>query len=107
MQAGAAYKIPYFKGMDAITAALDVSYRNQDWGKESDKTNIHFGVESWFDIHTLGLRAGADNNDITLGASLNKRFAKNLLIEIDYALVWSLTVTDNMGTHRLGASLKF
>lgn len=107
VQAGAAYKIPYFKGMDTIIAALDVSYRNQEWGQSADKTNLHFGVEGWFGIHTFGLRAGADKNDVTMGASYNRRFTKNFSLQIDYALVWSLAVTDNVGTHRLGASVKF
>lgn len=104
---GAAYKIPYWKGMDAITCALDVSQRMQEWGKESDKTNIHFGVESWFAVHKYALRAGGNKNEITFGMGLNRRFSGNLAIQVDYALIWSLKITDNMGSHRLGASVKF
>ncbi|MFH1367621.1 MAG: type IX secretion system membrane protein PorP/SprF [Elusimicrobiota bacterium] len=104
---GAAYKIPYYKGMDAITAALDVSQRNQDWGRENDKTNLHFGAETWFGVHTYGVRAGWNKNEISMGASMNRRLAANLSFQIDYAFIWSLSISDNIGSHRLGMSTRF
>ena len=104
---GAAYKIPYWKGMDAITLAVDASSRNQDWGESADKTNIHFGAEAWFATHSFAARVGGNKNEVTMGASMNKRLAKNLSFQLDYAFIWSLTIDDNSGSHRLGISLRF
>lgn len=107
VRGGAAYRIPYWKGMDAITFAVDVSQRMQEWGKEADKTNIHAGAEAWFAVHKYALRMGGNMNEMTFGMALNHRFGQNLTLQIDYALMWSLKISDNTGTHRLGASVKF
>ena len=104
---GAAYKIPYWKGMDAIIFAMDYSQRMQDWGKEADKTNIHLGAEAWFAVHKYALRVGGNMNEATFGLGLNHRIGQSLTLNVDYALIWSLKISDNIGTHRLGASVKY
>ncbi|MFH1367618.1 MAG: type IX secretion system membrane protein PorP/SprF [Elusimicrobiota bacterium] len=104
---GVAYKIPYWKGMDTVVGTVDVSYRAQEWGKEADKTNVHAGVETWFATHKYAVRIGGNKNEVTTGFGINRRLGQNFSIQIDYALMWSLRIADNSGSHRLGASVKF
>ncbi len=104
---GISYKIPYWKSMDNIVSAIDYSYRAQEWGKASDKWNIHAGIETWFKEHTYGLRSGYQKNEVSFGGSFNKAISKNFSFQIDYACGWSLSITENIGTHRVSTTVRF
>lgn len=89
-----------------LNPGLDFSYRAQTWGKFKNKGNIRFGSEAWLLNHRLAVRAGINLNEFTAGASYNHTI-KKFLLQIDYASIFSLTVPDNYGTHRVGMTLRF
>jgi|GEM_PF-826352 len=89
-----------------ILAALDFSYRMQDWGSASDKFNVHIGGEFWFIDHLLALRAGANTTEVALGFGLNPTL-NNLDLQLDYGFIMPLLVKESMGTHRISLTLRF
>lgn len=98
LRSGVAYK---FK--NAIVG-MDVSYRNQEWGSEMDKTNLHLGAEHWFSEKKFGLRLGGNRNEASFGSSFRQKIG-SLFLGFDYAFLWSFNIGDNFGTHRLSISL--
>lgn len=100
---GLAYKIPHWEGV----SGLDFSYRLQEWGESSDKLNIHLGGEKWFAEHTYGVRLGVNKDEMSLGGSFAKGFTKRLILQIDYAIIWSFNIADNLGSHRISTTAKF
>ena len=93
-----------FRFKNNTITGLDVSYRNQEWGETAEKLNIYIGGERWFSKNKFALRIGTNKQDASFGSSLNQKMGK-LLLRLDYAFVWSLTIGDNFGTHRLSISL--
>ena len=104
---GFGYRVASWKGMSDIILGADLLYRNQEWGNYSDKSDMSFGAEGWLEEHTYGLRAGKNNHEISLGGSLRKELVKDVTLQIDYAMIWSSRIADNLGTHRISISLKF
>ncbi|MBN1385223.1 MAG: conjugal transfer protein TraF [Elusimicrobia bacterium] len=100
---GVAYKIPNSE----FISGLDFSYRNQEWGKSSDKQNVHFGCEKWFSEHTYGARLGVNKDEASTGISFCKGFSEKLVLQIDYAIIWSFNIADNIGSHRIGTTVRF
>jgi len=100
------YRIPGIKVED-ITIALDFDYRAQEWGETLDKTNVHLGCEGWFFNRLVGLRAGGNINEITLGASLNKILTRYLGLQVDYAFIVPLQIEETSGTHRVSLTARF
>ncbi|MBN1385208.1 MAG: hypothetical protein JW983_10040 [Elusimicrobia bacterium] len=103
LRAGLAYRIPGCEGI----LGLDYSQRQQDWGKSSDKMNVHFGAETWFSEHTYGIRLGANKDELTSGVSFCRDFSEKVVLQIDYAIIWSLNISDNSGSHRIGTTVRF
>ncbi|MFH1416656.1 MAG: hypothetical protein ABIH89_11295 [Elusimicrobiota bacterium] len=100
---GAAYRLGTLGKFEEVTPELKLGYRDQEYG---NKTAYAAGVETWLNVHTVGLRCGFNSNEITFGASFEK-FAGNIGFRIDYALAVSLTIGDNMGSHRISTAVKF
>ena len=89
-----------------ILAALDLSYRMQDWGTDSDKYDAHLGGEFWFFEHVLGLRAGANTTEVAVGFGINPTL-NNLDLQLDYSFIMPLVIQESMGTHRISLTLRF
>ncbi|MCK9583040.1 MAG: OmpA family protein [Endomicrobiales bacterium] len=89
-----------------ILAALDFSYRMQDWGSASDKYNVHLGGEFWFIEHLLALRAGANTTEVAIGFGINPTL-NNLDLQLDYGFIMPLLIKESMGTHRISLTLRF
>jgi len=90
-----------------IICAVEGSYRAQDWGDTVDKINFHLGWEAWFLKGLIGLRAGGNMNEVTVGASLDKSFAKHFGLRIDYAFIWPLEIQETSGSHRVSLAARF
>ncbi len=100
---GIAYRLGTIRCFEEITPEVKVSYRNQQYG---NKFNYAAGLESWFNMHTLGLRLGCNRNEAAFGVSFEQYFG-NIGIRIDYAAVLSFAIGDNFGSHRVSTALKF
>lgn len=100
---GVAYRLGGFKGFEEITPEIKIGYRDQEYG---NKINFAIGLEIWLALHTLGLRAGYNSNEITFGTSFEKYFG-HIGFRIDYAVSLSTVIRDNMGSHRVSTSIKF
>jgi len=94
-----------------FTFEVDGSYRNQEFGSSSDKSNIHVGVERWFSSQgrmASGIRAGFNTHQVTGGLSLNLRPQNRISYRLDYAFVMLLDfIGDQSGTHKVGFSIVF
>ncbi len=86
--------------------AADVSYRLKTWGESSENMDLHLGVETWLKGQPIAVRAGYDMKDgVAAGFSYLTKAGSESELRVDYALLWSLTIPDNMGSHRVGVNL--
>lgn len=95
-----------FYGKTVIIPAVDVAYRNQDWGADMDRINIHAGCETRFFDQLFSARAGANMNEVTIGIGFAPRI-KGLETMIDYAFIIPSAVKETSGTHRASLTLRF
>lgn len=92
--AGLAYDFKYF------TAALDAMSR------ESVLT-VRGGVESWFMDKRVGLRAGANEDDVAVGLTYVFGLGERLKVNMDYAFSVPMGVDNSGGSHRIGVGTRF
>ena len=90
-----------------ILSSLDFSYRNQEWGSDTDKINIHFGAESWFFNSILGFRLGVNWNEFSSGFSVRAPELFKLDVKLDYAFLWPMLIEETLGTHRVSMTYRF
>jgi hypothetical protein len=95
-----------FYGKTVVSPAIDVTYRNQEWGNDIDKINVHAGCETRFFNELFSARAGANMNEITMGFGFAPRI-KGLETRIDYAFIMPAAVKETSGTHRASLTLHF
>ncbi len=103
-KAGAAYRLGTVRGVESLTPEIMVGYRDHEY--DDGKVSWAVGVEGWVLDHTLGLRAGINDNEGALGASFEK-FIGDFILRIDYAVLISSTLGDNLGSHRISTNLRF
>ncbi len=101
---GAAYRAGTIGKFEEITPEIKVGFRNIEDNRSP--INYGIGVESWFAMHTFGVRMGYNNNEIATGLSFEKYFG-NVGLRIDYAALLSTSIGDNLGSHRVSTSVKF
>ncbi|MFH1368686.1 MAG: hypothetical protein ABII64_06145 [Elusimicrobiota bacterium] len=95
-----------FQGKVIVSPALEVSYRNQEWGSDSDKINVHAGCETEFFNKLFAARAGANMNEITIGLGYAPRIG-GAETRIDYAFIIPLAIKETSGSHRVSLTLRF
>ncbi len=100
---GAAYRLGAFGVLEDVTPEVKFGYRNQEYG---DLINYAFGVETWLNLHTIGLRFGYNKNEIAFGTSFEK-YLGSVGFRIDYAALISMSIGNNSGSHRISTSVKF
>jgi hypothetical protein len=88
-------------------AALDLSYRFQDWGDTSTKFNVHLGGEVWFLDKVIAARAGANFNEVAVGFGFAPLLLKNFDVQLDYSIVLPLVVQETSGSHRISLVVRF
>lgn len=88
-------------------AALDVTYRMQEWGDSANKLNVHAGGESWFLDRVLAARAGANLNEIAVGFGFSPVFLNSCDFQLDYSFVMPLAVQETSGSHRISIIVRF
>ncbi len=89
--------------LEDVTPEVKFGYRNQEYG---DLINYAFGVETWLNMHTIGLRFGFNKNEIAFGTSFEK-YLGSVGFRIDYAALISMSIGNNSGSHRISTSVKF
>jgi hypothetical protein len=100
---GAAYRMGSIGRFEEVTPELMIGYRAQDY---SGEFRYALGIEGWLSLHTIGLRAGFNPNEVAAGASI-ERYIGNIGLRIDYAAVISFAIRDNLGSHRVTTTVKF
>ena len=106
-QAGAAYFFTGGSKLQDITFALDLLYRNQEWGSLSDKLTACLGAETWVFRKMLGLRAGVNSREASVGASFQSAVIGDFGLRFDYAFNFPFYLPDTTGTHRASLSVRF
>ena len=104
---GLAYKMDRLYRLQDITTSLDLEYRNQDWGKNSDKFNMHIGIEASAFNKLMAFRLGGNFNEIASGLRFNVPEKFNLQLNLDYAFLWPLRIEESLGTHRVSLTYRF
>jgi hypothetical protein len=95
-----------FYGKVTISPALDIGYRNQGYGTDTDKLNVYAGCETKFFNGLLAARAGANINEITVGIGFTPKIG-NIETSMDYAFILPLTIQESSGSHRVSLTLHF
>jgi len=96
---------PYFED---FTLAAEVRYRNQSWGEEETKLFYAVGLETFFNFHTIALRAGISKNSVDFGFGYyGIKISSKLNFGLSYNFGISTKISDNLGNHRIGFDLKF
>lgn len=104
---GMAYKLKTLGVVNNLLGSFDISYRNQDWGADKDKINIHVGAECWFFNELIGVRLGGNKNEYTSGLSFNTPSKLNLNVRLDYGFMYPIYIQESAGTHRISLTYKF
>ncbi|MFH1784755.1 MAG: type IX secretion system membrane protein PorP/SprF [bacterium] len=94
-KAGVSYKVN-----DKVLTALDVTSRDDDF-------NVHIGGESWFADDVIGIRAGGNMKELSFGFSVMPKLVDTADFQIDYSLIWPLTIEETSGTHRVSFTTMF
>lgn len=97
LRLGAAYQS---RQMPWLVPALDLTRRD-------GVTGVNGGIESWLFHDTVGLRAGANNNEGSAGVSYYQTVGKRLGFRIDYSFTMPFYVQDTSGSHRFQMSVYF
>lgn len=107
MRLGIAYKLSKLGKVKNLLASIDGAYRKQEWGKTSDKVNVHIGTEAWFLDEFLGFRLGGNYTEITSGVSFRINIWDKFRTQLDYAFLWPLQIQETSGSHRVSLSCQF
>jgi len=86
--------------MRDVTPSLEVSWRGKD-------INFHLGWEAWFLRRAIGLRAGGNLKELTLGFSYVNEKLEGLGLELDYSFRFPFEIIQTYGSHRLGLTFRF
>jgi len=101
---GVAFFLKDIGSFEDMTPTFDLSYRKADQQKVDIR--LHLGIESWFGLHTYGIRMGGNNREGAFGLSYIKTFSR-FMLQIDYAFLNSLsTPSGHFGSHRVSITLK-
>lgn len=106
LRAGVKYTVSRIFSLRDTCIALDVSYRMQEYGSETDKTNLAFGVESQL-TNFLITRLGANLTEASLGFSIVLPQVYNVNFKLNYAFLFPFELNSTLGTHRLSVVLQF
>jgi hypothetical protein len=102
LRSGIAYKVNTPKDLDIkILTLLDTYYRKQD-----RTMDVRMGIEGWFLQETVGIRTGINSTSLTSGISYCLSLSE-LKIQLDYAFIYSFSIADNYGSHRVALALRF
>ena len=88
------------KQMPWLVPALDLTRRD-------GQTGVNGGLESWLFNDSLGLRAGANNNEGSAGVSYYQSLSKKAGFRVDYSFTAPFYVEDSAGSHRLQVTVYF
>lgn len=107
---GSSYKVEAWNFLNAkdMLFGVDFSYRNQEWGNTSDRTNIHWGVESWFFKKLFAFRFGGNFSQIStgFGFNFNKLYGiRNL--RLNYAFIWPFYIEGSVFNHKISLNFSF
>jgi len=83
-----------------VVPALDLTRRN-------GVTGVYGGAESWVLNDSLGLRAGANQDEGTAGVSYYQTLGKKTGFRLDYSFSIPYYVQDTAGSHRLQVTVYF
>jgi hypothetical protein len=83
-----------------LVPALDLTTRDGVIG-------VNGGLESWLFHDTLGLRAGANNNEGSAGISYYQPLSKKTGFRLDYSFTAPFSVEGTAGSHRLQMTVYF
>jgi hypothetical protein len=78
-----------------------------DLTRRDGVTGVNGGAESWLFNETLGLRAGANNDEASAGISYYQTFGKKTGFRLDYSFSVPYYVQDTAGSHRLQLTVYF
>ena len=78
-----------------------------DITRQDGETTVAGGLESWLFHNTLGLRAGANNDEGSMGVSYFQMIGKRFGLRLDYAYTVPYFIDDTGGSHRLALTLYF
>ena len=92
---------------ERILTSVDFTYRNQEWGSDEDKINIHAGMEAWAFNRILGLRMGGNYTELTSGFGLRVPEKLMLNLQLDYTFIWPIYFKETLGTHRVSLTYQF
>lgn len=79
--------------------SADLSYRDSF-------LEYHIGWENWFARRTFALRFGTNKDEVDMGFGYVQTVG-GLQLEFDYALLWSMEIDENMGSHRASVTMRF
>lgn len=95
-----------FSGMQNAMLAIDAVMRDVPSVKIADQFGFAAGVEAWFMDNSFGARFGGNNDSVTGGFSVKHKYSA-IVMQLDYALLWPLSVQGTAGSHRLSVSCGF
>lgn len=96
---GVAYR-NFNVGNVILTPALDVTSRDGD-------TRFHAGIEGWLFNKALGVRAGFNSTEATLGFSFNGMRSETFGVNIDYSFIMPMQIESSSGSHRISMGVWF
>lgn len=102
-----AYKLRRWSRISDVLTSIDLVYRNQQWGSNREKINIHLGMEAWMFNKILGFRLGGNYNELSTGFSVRLPEKLRLNLKLDYAFLWPMMIRETLGTHRVALTYKF
>jgi hypothetical protein len=94
LRSGVAYRINAAENLKLLLL-LDTTYRKRD-----HILDARIGSECWFLHETAGVRLGLNPNSATSGLSYRITLAK-LVLQIDYAFIYPLSIQETFGSHRV------
>jgi len=99
LRSGIAYRVG-IANIAKLLVLIDTTYRKRDHILDS-----RIGSELWLMQETTAIRLGLNSNSITSGLSYRLKLAKTI-IQMDYAFIYSLTIENTYGSHRISLCLK-
>jgi len=91
-----------------FTVGCELRYRNQTWGTTQSKLFYGIGFQTYFNFHTIAIRAGINKESINFGFGYNGiKLSQKILMNIQYGFGLSTVVFDNSaGTHRISFEIQ-
>jgi len=90
-----------------FVVTFDISYRNQNWGRWSDRFNFYIGNEISLPPRFL-FRYGINSSNFSLGGSYIFKTKDNLQLQVDYSILFPLHFSYRVETtHNIALSCEF